>query len=118
MLDKFDQLKVVQETHELVKTIYQLTQSFPKTEEYRLKDQLCRSASSVPANIVEGHSRKTKKEFIQYLYQAKGSLAETQYHLWLAKDLGLISTSTYQNLIQQSDTIGKMISGFIKYLKQ
>lgn len=57
------------------------------------------------------------KEFIQFLYQAKGSLAETQYHLMLAKDLNIIKELEFASLIAESDEIGKMISGLIKYLK-
>ena len=80
-------------------------------------DQICRSVSSVPANIVEGNSRKTTNEFAQFLYQAKGSLSETQYHLLLAKDLKIIDEKVFNELILESDEIGKMISGLITFLK-
>lgn len=73
--------------------------------------------SSVPANIAEGNSRQTKKEFIQYLYQAKGSLSETEYHLRLAKDLEYVSTKEYNELIEQSDEVGRLISGLLHYLR-
>lgn len=117
MINNFDQLKTVQEAHKFVLSVYKLTSKFPKDERYRLVDQICRSASSVPANIVEGNSRHGKKEFIQFLYQAKGSLSETQYHLLLAKDLKIIEDKNFNVLISQSDEIGRMISGLIKYLK-
>ena len=117
MINTFDKLQVLQQAHQFVLKIYSLTQSFPLSERHRLISQICRSSSSVPANIVEGNSRHSKKEFIQFLYQAKGSLAETQYHLMLAKDLKIIKDSEFLLLITQSDEIGKMISGLIKYLK-
>lgn len=116
MINKFDDLKILKESHLLTLNIYRLTKSFPVDERFRLTDQLCRSASSVPANIAEGNSRKTKKEFVQFLYQAKGSLSETQYHLMLANDLGLISQDEFVEMIISSDQIGKMISGLISYL--
>jgi len=117
MINTFDKLQVLQQAHQFVLKIYTLTESFPQIEKHRLTSQICRSSSSVPANIVEGNSRHSKKEFIQFLYQAKGSLAETQYHLMLAKDLKIINLPDYLLLVTQSDEIGKMISGLIKYLK-
>jgi len=52
--------------------------------------QMRRSAVSIPANIVEGQSRNTTKEYLSFLYNARGSLEETRYHLLLSKDLGYI----------------------------
>jgi four helix bundle protein len=118
MINNFDKLKVLKQSHALTLKIYQLTKSFPNEEKFRLSDQLCRSSSSVSANIVEGNCRKTKKEFIQFLHQAKSSLSETQYHLLLAKDLKLIKTDVFNQLINESDEIGKMISGLISYLNK
>ena len=57
--------------------------------------QVRRSVSSVPTNTIEGQVRPYKKEFIQFLYIAKGSLEETNYHLYFAKDLGCITESDY-----------------------
>lgn len=117
MINKFNELKVFQKSHAFNLKVYKLTQKFPLEEKFRLIDQICRSASSVPANIVEGNSRKTINEFIQFLYQAKGSLSETQYHLMLAKDLKIIGVENFNELVSESDEIGKMISGLISYLK-
>ena len=117
MINKFDELKVFQKSHIFNLKIYNLTKNFPLEEKFRLIDLICRSASSVPANIVDGNSRKTTNEFIQFLYQAKGSLSETQYHLMLAKDLKIISNENFSELIFESDEVGKMISGLISYLK-
>jgi len=50
----------------------------------------CRAAASVPANIVEGQSRQTTREYVHYLYNARGSLEETRHHLLLARDLGIL----------------------------
>ena len=117
MINNFDKLKVLEFAHKLTLEIYKLSKNFPSDERFRLTDQICRSSSSVPANIVEGSCRKTKKEYIQFLYQAKGSLAETQYHLLLAKDLKLINQDIFENLINKSDEIGRMLSGLILYLR-
>ena len=113
----FQKLEIYQLAKEITKDCYILTKKFPSEEKFRLIDQICRSASSVPANIVEGSCRKTTNEFIQFLYQAKGSLSETQYHLLLAKDLKIIDMKIFEELICESDEIAKMISGLISYFK-
>jgi four helix bundle protein len=82
-----------------------------------LIDQLCRSAASVPANIAEGTGRKTLNEYIQYLYNARGSFEETRYHLILARDLNYIDKVEFSALKKQYDSIGKMLNGLIKSLK-
>ncbi len=55
------------------------TRSFPREEIYGLTSQLRRAAYSVPVNIVEGASRESKKDYLHFLYIARGSLSETQY---------------------------------------
>lgn len=114
--NSFENLEVWKVSHELTIQVYRLTKTFPIEERFRLVDQLCRSASSVPANIVEGNSRGHKKEHIQYLYQARGSLEETKYHLLLAKDLKYLNTAEYVKLIDLCEKTGRLLSGLLKYL--
>lgn len=80
-------LKVWQKAHALVLDVYKVTKEFPKEEMFGLASQLRRSAASIPANIVEGQSRNTTKEYLQFLYNARGSIEETRYHLLLSKEL-------------------------------
>lgn len=80
-------------------------------------DQLCRAAASVPANIVEGQSRQTTKEYIQFLYNARGSLEETRYHLLLAKDLGFLKEDDYNALETEYKIVSKMLNRLIQSLK-
>lgn len=117
MENSFEKLKVWQLAHKLVLSVYELTKSFPSDERFSLVDQLRRSVSSIPTNIVEGNERNTKKEYIQFLFISKGSLAETRYHLLLAKDLGYISEEKYNFLISTAIEISKMLSALIKYLR-
>ena len=116
-MGSFEKLTVLQEAHKLVLLIYKYSANFPKSELFALTSQIRRSASSICANIVEGNARNHTKEYIQFLYLAIGSLEETKYHLLLAKDLGYISPVDYQLLNSQCETVGKFISGLIKYLK-
>jgi four helix bundle protein len=117
-VNNFEELKVWKILHELVIKIYKITNNFPKEERYRLTDQLCRSAASVPANIAEGQARQTTKEYLQFLYTARGSIAETKYHLILAKDLGYIETSSYNKINTNYNKAGKMLNSLINSLKK
>jgi four helix bundle protein len=110
-------LKVWQETHNLVLKIYKATSSFPKSETYGLVNQLKRAAYSVPANIVEGQSRNTTKEYLQFLYNARGSLEEVRYFLLLSFDLSFLQENNYNELEQGYESASKMLNGLIKSLR-
>ena len=116
-MSDFTELDVWKKAHGLVLEIYKLTASFPREERFRLTDQLCRSASSIPANIAEGKGRKSRKEYVQFLYIARGSLEETRYHLILARDLGYLSSVQFQTLAEGYDEAGRMLNGLINSLK-
>lgn len=117
MNNRFENLEVWKKAHEFTLYVYKVTKNFPSEEKYSLVDQLKRAASSVPTNIVEGNERNSNKEFIQFLFTAKASLAESKYHLYLAKDLGYLNASDYEKLLVLSNEVGKMINGLITYLK-
>jgi len=110
-------LKVWQESHQLVLEIYRVTASFPKTEVYGLVDQLKRASYSVPANIVEGQSRNTTKDYLHFLFNARGSLEETRYFLLLSKDLDYLNKETYINLENRYSLISRMLNKMITSLK-
>jgi len=109
-------LEVWKKSHELVLKVYELTKTFPKNETYALIDQIRRASSSVPANIVEGQSKNTTKEYLQFLYNARGSLEEVRYFLLLSKDLLYMTTDKYELLERDSETLSKMLNGLIKSL--
>ncbi|MCK4384926.1 MAG: four helix bundle protein [candidate division Zixibacteria bacterium] len=117
-MDSFKDLKVWGKAHNLVLKIYKITKDFPSDERFRLTDQLCRSASSVPANIAEGQARQTTKEYLQALYIARGSIAETKYHLLLAKDLGYLESSEYNEIEVEYNKVGKMLNSLINSLQR
>ena len=117
-MDNFTQLEVWQRAHGLVLEIYRVTERFPNTERFRLTDQLCRSASSVPANIAEGTGRNTLKEYVQFLYTARGSVEETKYHLILSKDLDYLPSDDFNGLMEGYNEVGRMLNGLINSLKE
>lgn len=118
MGNRFETLPLFQESHALVLYVYKLTKSFPGEEKFGLISQLRRSASSIPANIIEGNSRNHKKSFLEFLYIAKGSLEETKYHLLLSKDLDYITNDQYENANLKAEQVGKQLTGLIQYLKK
>jgi four helix bundle protein len=83
----WSELEVWKQAHALTLEIYKVTSSFPKSEMYGVVDQLRRASSSVAANIVEGQSRNTTKDYVNFLYNSRGSLEETRYFLLLSRDL-------------------------------
>jgi four helix bundle protein len=113
----FTKLEVWRKAHQMTLKIYQATQEFPPEERYRLTDQLCRSASSIPANIAEGTGRNTLKEYVQFLYTARGSIEETKYHLMLSRDLGYLAPEHFRELVEGYNEVGKMLNGLINSLK-
>ena len=110
-------LDVWEESHIFAIEIYKILAPFPKSEEYNLISQIKRAASSVPANIVEGHSRETNREFTRFLYIARGSLEEVRYFLLLAKDLNFLSNEGYMDIESRAEKVSKMLNGLIKFMK-
>jgi four helix bundle protein len=98
---------------ELAVIIYQVTDSFPREERYSLTDQIRRAVSSVPSNVAEGAGRQTKKEFINYLHMAQGSLSELDTQLELARRLGYLAQDSWTMLDRRVERIDKMFSGLI-----
>jgi four helix bundle protein len=110
------ELQIWKKSHELVLKVYAVSRDFPKHETYALTNQLRRAAISVPANIVEGQSRNTTKEYRQFLYNARGSLEEVRYFLLLSKELGYIDDAVFLAFEGDSETLSKMLNGLIKSL--
>jgi four helix bundle protein len=110
-------LIVWQKSYQLCLQIYKATKEFPKSEEYGLASQLRRCSVSIPSNIAEGYNRKGRKEYIQFLYTAYGSLAELQTQLMLAKDIGYLKTDHFAILYELADEIGKMLWKLIDSLR-
>ena len=113
---KHHQLLAWQEAMNLVKLVYNLTTSFPKEEIYGLASQLKRAAISVPSNIAEGAARGTDKEFLHFLYTARGSLSEVETQVFLARDLGFTSEAT--EVEQQLEKVFSLIGGLIRAKKE
>ena len=117
-MDSWRQLKVWEKSHKLALGTYRLAATFPGEERFRLSDQICRAASSIPANIVEGQAKQTTREYIHFLYNARGSLEELRYHFLLAKDLGFMDPDVYSEKESECEEISRMLNGLIQSLKR
>ena len=84
--------------------------------DYRFREQVQSAAVSIMSNIAEGFSRRTTKEFIQFLFISKGSAAEVQSQLYVALDQGYINQEKFNTLYSKSDEVARLLSGFIQYL--
>lgn len=104
-------LLVWQRAMKLVKGIYKVSDQFPRREVYGLASQLRRAAVSVPSNIAEGASRNSRGEFRQFIGTARGSLAEVETQLEIARDLGYLSLPDAKELLREVDEISRMLAG-------
>lgn len=84
---------------------------------YGLTSQIRRAAVSIPSNIAEGAARNHVNEFRQFLYIALGSGAELETQLIIAKMLGFISDEKSQVLINELNSISRMLQGLIKSIQ-
>jgi len=114
----FKELPVWKLSHQIVLDVYKLTVKFPPKENFGLTAQIRRSASSVPANIVEGIYRQSARELTKFLYNARGSCGETIYHLILAKDLGYITENECKIITAKCDEVLKQLNAWIKTNKK
>jgi len=112
----YENLDVWRESMALVTKIYNLLQSFPNDERFALSDQIRRSAVSIPSNIAEGSTRNSRKEFIQFLYIALGSVCELETQLMIARNVGYIKELT--SILDHTTRIKKMLNGLISSLKR
>lgn len=113
----FRTLHAWQMAYELTLDIYKITKKFPKEEIYSLTSQLQRAAGSVPANIAEGYERNHKKEYLQFLFIAKGSLGEIETYLMLALDLHYMTQAEYDTIDEKRAKAARILIGLIKSLK-
>lgn len=105
----FRDLRVWQSGMEVVEAVYRVSAAFPKSELYRLTNQIRRAAVSVPSNIAEGHSRATTREYLQHVSIAQASLAEVETQLEIAARLQYLETAGSTTLLQQVQALRKKL---------
>jgi four helix bundle protein len=118
MVDSYKKLDVWQRSIRFVKEIYNVSDDFPKKEQYRLTDQICRAVVSIAANIAEGSARKSNKEFMRFLAMSLGSLAEVRTHAIIACTLEYISTDTLSGIESECDVMGKQLQALYNSMER
>ena len=117
-VERFEELEVWQAASDVVNAVYKASSSGAFARDYALRDQIRRAAVSIPSNIAEGFSRHSNKEFIQFLFIAKGSTAEVQSQLYTALDQDYIPQGEFDTIYGQIEVVAKQLSRFITYLKE
>ena len=117
-MKNFRDLKVWEKAHRLALQVYRITSTFPKDELYGLTSQMRRASTSIPANVAEGCGRGGDAELSRYLRIAMGSASELEYHILLAKDLGLLKHETYQQTNRDTEEVKKMLAAFVGKIGQ
>lgn len=122
MRDKTDKgyhkLLIWQKARELVILIYKATENFPKAEEFGLKGQLRRAGVSVVLTMVEGHRRRSKKEFLHFLDMSASSLTEIEAAWELTHDLGFVTEEYLEVVEAKRAEVAYLLNSFINGLKK
>jgi four helix bundle protein len=113
----FEELEIWQKARIFCGHIFHITNHEKFSQDFRLKDQIKASSGSVMDNIAEGFERSGNREFVQFLYIAKGSCGETRSQLYRALDFNYIANDELEPLRQEAMELSQNISNFIKYLK-
>lgn len=117
-MSSYRDLTVWQRSIGFVEKIYKITTHYPESEKFGLVSQMRRAAISIPSNIAEGATRKSKKDFSNFLRIAKGSLAELETQIILSHKLGFIRTDEFNIISVELEEISKMIAGLTKSLRK
>ena len=110
-------LRVWQKAVDLAVDCYRLSRRLPHSEMYGLSSQIQRSATSIPANIAEGHGRKHLGDYLHHLSMANGSLMELETHLMIAARLMFLNSDDLKPAFLQTAEVGRMLSGLISKLQ-
>ncbi len=116
-VNNFEDLTTWQAARSMSKVIYQITNNKEFSQDIRFRSQIRAAAGSIMDNIAEGFERDGNKEFIQFLYVAKGSCGEVRSQIHRAADIGYITNDQYQDILQQTRSLCSAISSFISYLR-
>ncbi|HDY89964.1 MAG TPA: four helix bundle protein [bacterium] len=116
-IKKFEDIEIWQKSREFTRMIYAISSTENFNKDFGLRDQMRRASVSVLSNISEGFERGGNKEFIHFLSIAKGSCGEIRAQLYVALDQNYIDENDFKCILEKACTLSKMISGFIKYLK-
>ena len=111
-------LEAWKQSMDLAIKVYGATATFPKNEVYGLTNQSRRAVVSISSNIAEGAARQTKREFLNFLHIAQGSLSELDTQLELARRLSYLPETSWHELDSRMVSIDKMLTGLIRHVSK
>ncbi|MBP6106680.1 MAG: four helix bundle protein [Steroidobacteraceae bacterium] len=111
-------LAVWQKSMALAVSVHALSKQMPREETFGLASQMRRAAVSVPSNTAEGAARHTTKEFLTFLYIARGSLAELETQLRLTRAIGYLPDELVSPALASTDEVGRLLTSVIASLKR
>lgn len=114
LIQKFTDLEVWKNSHELTIFVYKITKKFPKEEVFGITSQIRRASVSIESNIAEGFSRFHFKDRLNFYYQSRGSATEVQAQLLIVKDLEYISQEDFNKAFDLTQKVLIILSGLIK----
>ena len=109
-------LIVWQKSMDLLVEVYRLVKKLPKEETYALSDQMRRAVVSIPSNIAEGRGRSSEKDFLRFLFIARGSQAEIETQLLACIRLNYLTESEVELSLDLCSEVGKMLNSMIRKL--
>jgi four helix bundle protein len=115
---KFEEIKAWESARQLTVAVYAITRQGEFARDFGSRDQIQRAVVSIGSNIAEGFERNGNKEFIKFLYYAKGSAGEVQSQLYAAKGLGYIDSDCFTELYDAARRIADMIGALIKSMRE
>ncbi len=116
-IQSYKELIVWQKSILLCEKLYAITEKFPRSEIYGLISQMRRASVSIPSNIAEGRNRGTRKDFVQFLRIALGSISELETQLEIAKRLPTTSNLSYAEIDILINEVSRMLVAMIKKLQ-
>jgi len=114
----FEDIDAWKKARILAKDIYKVTNVGKFSKDFALRDQIRRAAVSIMSGIAEGFERGGNKEFLYFLSIAKGSAGEVRAQLYVSLDIGYLENDDFYHLYALSEETGKLIGGFMRYLKK
>jgi four helix bundle protein len=117
-LKRYEDMEAWISARALVRSIYAISSTPLFSKDYGLRDQIRRASVSVASNIAEGSDSQTNSSFCRFLYSARASASEVRTQLYLALDQNYISGAECKQLVSQTESIGRQITGFITYLNK
>ncbi len=117
-IQKFEDILAWQKARELTREVYARCKTGAFAKDFGLRDQIQRALVSIMGNVAEGFDRGGDKELTQFLSISKGSCGEVKSHLYVALDQQYINSTQFDGLYSTADEVGRLLAGFMSYLKQ